>query len=75
MVNDIPALIEYLSDFMTLQPGDVILTGTPDGVVNVQAGDEIVCEVTGIGRLLNTIVDDSSFLSTQQFQSAIGVPA
>mgnify|MGYP000985080706 CR=1 FL=1 len=58
-----------------LEPGDVILTGTPDGVVNVQAGDEIVCEVTGIGRLLNTIVDDSSFLSTQQFQSAIGVPA
>jgi 5-oxopent-3-ene-1,2,5-tricarboxylate decarboxylase/2-hydroxyhepta-2,4-diene-1,7-dioate isomerase len=61
MVNDIPALIEYLSDFMTLQVGDVILTGTPDGVVNVKAGDEVVCEIEGIGRLHNTLVDDAHF--------------
>ncbi len=55
MVNDIPALIEYLSSFMTLQAGDVILTGTPDSVVNVNEGDEVVCEIEGIGRLVNTI--------------------
>jgi 5-oxopent-3-ene-1,2,5-tricarboxylate decarboxylase / 2-hydroxyhepta-2,4-diene-1,7-dioate isomerase len=61
MVNRIPALIEYLSGFMTLAPGDVILTGTPDGVVNVNAGDEVVTEVEGIGRLLNTLVPDSAF--------------
>lgn len=61
MVNDIPALIEYLSEFMTLQAGDVILTGTPDGVVNVKAGDEVVCEIDGIGRLHNTLVDDADF--------------
>jgi len=61
MVNDIPALIEYLSSFMTLQPGDVILTGTPDGVVNVDAGDEVITEIDGIGRLLNTIVGDEAF--------------
>ena len=61
MVNDIPALIEYLSGFMTLQSGDVILTGTPEGVVNVDAGDEVVCEIDGIGRLLNTLVDDARF--------------
>ena len=61
MVNDIPALIEYLSDFMTLQAGDVILTGTPEGVVNVNAGDEVVCEIDGIGRLVNTIVGDARF--------------
>jgi 5-oxopent-3-ene-1,2,5-tricarboxylate decarboxylase/2-hydroxyhepta-2,4-diene-1,7-dioate isomerase len=36
MIHDIPALIEYLSSFMTLQRGDVILTGTPEGVVNVE---------------------------------------
>lgn len=60
-VNDIPALIEYLSSFMTLQAGDVILTGTPDGVVNVNVGDEVVTEIDGIGRLVNTIADDSSF--------------
>ncbi|MBE2242921.1 MAG: fumarylacetoacetate hydrolase family protein [Burkholderiaceae bacterium] len=61
MVNDIPALIEYLSAFMTLQAGDVILTGTPDGVVNVNEGDEVVCEIDGIGRLVNTIAGDAAF--------------
>ena len=61
MVNHIPALIEYVSEFMTLQAGDVILTGTPDGVVNVEAGDEVVCEIDGIGRLVNTIVGDDTF--------------
>ena len=56
LIFDVPALIEYLSSFMTLQPGDVILTGTPEGVVNVDAGDEVVCEIDGIGRLVNTLV-------------------
>lgn len=61
LVNDIPSLIEYLSAFMTLNPGDVILTGTPEGVVNVNAGDEVVTEIDGIGRLVNFIVDDAAF--------------
>jgi 5-oxopent-3-ene-1,2,5-tricarboxylate decarboxylase/2-hydroxyhepta-2,4-diene-1,7-dioate isomerase len=61
MVNRIPALIEYLSSFMTLQAGDVILTGTPEGVVNVNEGDEVVCEIDGIGRLVSHIVGDASF--------------
>jgi len=61
MISDIPALIEYLSSFMTLAPGDVILTGTPDGVVNVNVGDEVVTEIDGIGRLVNTIVGDDIF--------------
>jgi 5-oxopent-3-ene-1,2,5-tricarboxylate decarboxylase / 2-hydroxyhepta-2,4-diene-1,7-dioate isomerase len=61
MISDIPALIEYLSAFMTLGPGDVILTGTPDGVVNVDVGDEVVTEVEGIGRLVNTVVGDEVF--------------
>jgi 5-oxopent-3-ene-1,2,5-tricarboxylate decarboxylase / 2-hydroxyhepta-2,4-diene-1,7-dioate isomerase len=58
MVDSVASLIEYLSSFMTLQAGDVILTGTPDGVVNVDVGDEVVCEIDGIGRLVNTIVAD-----------------
>lgn len=58
LINDVPALIEYLSSFMTLAPGDMILTGTPEGVVNVNPGDEVVCEIDGIGRLVNTIVPD-----------------
>lgn len=61
MVNRIPALIEYLSAFMTLDTGDVILTGTPDGVVNVNAGDVVSCEIDGIGQLVNTLVGDEHF--------------
>jgi 5-oxopent-3-ene-1,2,5-tricarboxylate decarboxylase/2-hydroxyhepta-2,4-diene-1,7-dioate isomerase len=61
LVYDIPFLIEYLSGFMTLAPGDVILTGTPEGVVNVNVGDEVVTEIEGIGRLVNTIVGDDLF--------------
>jgi 5-oxopent-3-ene-1,2,5-tricarboxylate decarboxylase/2-hydroxyhepta-2,4-diene-1,7-dioate isomerase len=61
LINDIPALIEYLSSFMTLQAGDVILTGTPDGVVDVKHGDVVCCEIVGIGRLVNTIVPDDAF--------------
>ncbi|MBD9419427.1 fumarylacetoacetate hydrolase family protein [Achromobacter sp. ACM04] len=56
MVFDVPALIEYFSSFMTLSPGDLILTGTPDGIVNVQPGDEVVTEIEGVGRLVNTLV-------------------
>jgi 5-oxopent-3-ene-1,2,5-tricarboxylate decarboxylase / 2-hydroxyhepta-2,4-diene-1,7-dioate isomerase len=61
LVTDIPTLIEYLSGFMTLAPGDVILTGTPEGIVNVNAGDEVVCEIDGLGRLVNTIAPDADF--------------
>ena len=61
LVADVPSLIEYLSGFMTLAPGDVILTGTPEGVVNVNAGDEVVCEIDGLGRLVNTLAPDADF--------------
>jgi 5-oxopent-3-ene-1,2,5-tricarboxylate decarboxylase/2-hydroxyhepta-2,4-diene-1,7-dioate isomerase len=61
LISDIPALIAYLSGFMTLSPGDVILTGTPDGVVNVNVGDEVITEIDGIGRLVNTLVGDVTF--------------
>lgn len=57
MIFDVPALIEYLSGFMTLEAGDVILTGTPEGIVNVKPGDEVVTEVEGIGRLVSYIVE------------------
>jgi 5-oxopent-3-ene-1,2,5-tricarboxylate decarboxylase/2-hydroxyhepta-2,4-diene-1,7-dioate isomerase len=56
MIFDIPALIVYLSEFMTLSPGDVILTGTPEGLANVVAGDQVITEIEGIGSLKNTII-------------------
>ncbi|KGF80238.1 2-hydroxyhepta-2,4-diene-1,7-dioate isomerase [Massilia sp. JS1662] len=58
MIFDIPTLIEYLSSFMTLYPGDVILTGTPEGLADVKAGDVVETEIEGIGSLVNTIVQD-----------------
>ena len=53
MVFGVAALIEYLSGFMTLHPGDLILTGTPHGVHFVAPGDEVVCAIEGVGRLVN----------------------
>ena len=61
LMTDVPGLIEYLSSFMTLAAGDVILTGTPQGVANVEVGDEVMCEIDGLGRLHNTIVSDAAF--------------
>jgi len=61
LIFDIPHLIEYLSSFMTLSPGDVILTGTPEGVVNVMPGDVVTSEIDGLGRLINTIAADDEF--------------
>lgn len=61
MILSISGLIEYLSGFMTLNPGDVILTGTPKGSVDTAVGDEVVTEIEGIGRLVNTIVGEEAF--------------
>jgi 5-oxopent-3-ene-1,2,5-tricarboxylate decarboxylase / 2-hydroxyhepta-2,4-diene-1,7-dioate isomerase len=55
MIFDVPFLVEYFSSFMTLSPGDLILTGTPDGVVDCRPGDVVVTEIEGIGALMNTI--------------------
>ena len=55
MIFDVPFLIEYFSSFMTLQPGDLILTGTPDGVVDCRPGDVVVTSIEGLGELFNTI--------------------
>ena len=55
MIFTIPFLIEYFSSFMTLEPGDLILTGTPDGVVDCQPGDVVITEIDSVGALMNTI--------------------
>ena len=60
MVFDIATLIAYLSNFMTLLPGDMILTGTPHGVYFVAHGDEVTCSIEGIGRLANYIKSDAA---------------
>lgn len=59
MIFDVPTLIAYFSSFMTLYPGDLILTGTPDGVVDCQPGDVVVTEIEGIGALTTTMIDNT----------------
>ncbi|MGN6250850.1 MAG: fumarylacetoacetate hydrolase family protein [Marmoricola sp.] len=56
LVFDVPTLIEHVSSVMTLLPGDVILTGTPEGVGPMEPGDEVEVFVSGIGSLTNTVV-------------------
>lgn len=56
MILSVAGLIAYLSDFMTLLPGDLILTGTPHGVHFVAAGDEVESEIEGIGLLKNRVI-------------------
>ncbi|HRE47852.1 MAG TPA: fumarylacetoacetate hydrolase family protein [Aggregatilineales bacterium] len=60
MIFDVKTLISYISQAFTLQAGDVILTGTPDGVgayrkppIALKDGDTVVCEVEGVGRVEN----------------------
>jgi 2-keto-4-pentenoate hydratase/2-oxohepta-3-ene-1,7-dioic acid hydratase in catechol pathway len=55
MVFSIPVLIEYISDVMTLEPGDLILTGTPEGVGKLSPGDVIEVEIPGVGVLRNPV--------------------
>ena len=56
MVHDIPKLIEWVSAVMTLLPGDVILTGTPEGVGPIVPGDTVSVTVEKIGTLTNPVV-------------------
>lgn len=58
MIFGVAQLIEYLSGFMTLDAGDIILTGTPEGVVNVNPGDVVVTEIESLGSLTSLIVAD-----------------
>ncbi|AKR77408.1 MULTISPECIES: fumarylacetoacetate hydrolase family protein [Edwardsiella] len=61
MIFSIPYLIAYLSEFITLQPGDMIATGTPKGLADVRPGDEVVVEVEGVARLSNRIVSEAEY--------------
>ena len=65
MVFDVPALIEYISAHISLDPGDLVITGTPSGVgvfrdppVFLEPGDIVRCEIEGIGRVENRVMDE-----------------
>ncbi len=59
MVLDIAGIIAYLSETMTLLPGDMIMTGTPPGIHFCSPGDQVVCEIEEVGRLVNTLVAET----------------
>lgn len=55
MIFGVPQLIEYITGFMTLEPGDLIATGTPPGVGPLEPGDVVTVEIAGIGTLENRV--------------------
>jgi len=58
LIFPIPYLIEYISRFTRLFPGDLIMTGTPGGVAAMEVGQTVVVEIEGIGRLENRLVEE-----------------
>ncbi len=58
MVFGVPTLIAYISRVMTLEPGDLIATGTPSGVGPLRPGDRVECGVEGLTRVCNPVVND-----------------
>jgi 5-oxopent-3-ene-1,2,5-tricarboxylate decarboxylase/2-hydroxyhepta-2,4-diene-1,7-dioate isomerase len=63
MIFSVPFLVGYLSQIMTLAPGDLILTGTPEGLRDVRPGDVVAAEIESVGLLVNTVVDDATFFN------------
>ena len=57
MIFDPATIVSYVSHVMTLLPGDVILTGTPEGVEPIVAGDKVSVSIEGIGTLTNQVID------------------
>ena len=58
MIFSIPRLIAFISSVMTLESGDIILTGTPAGVGDLQDGDTVSITVEGLGTLTNPVVSE-----------------
>ena len=58
MVFDIPAVLSYISSVMTLEPGDLVLTGTPEGVGTLAPGDVVEVEIAGVSRVSNPVTSD-----------------
>jgi len=59
-VHDIPAIIEFITEFMTLEENDLILTGTPEGLSHLYPGDVMRVEIDGIGALENPVVAETA---------------
>ena len=58
MMFDIPAVLSFVSGIMTLEPGDLVLTGTPEGVGTLAPGDVVEVEIAGVSRVSNPVTSD-----------------
>jgi 2-keto-4-pentenoate hydratase/2-oxohepta-3-ene-1,7-dioic acid hydratase in catechol pathway len=58
MAFDIPSILSFISRVMTLEPGDLVLTGTPAGVGKLEQGDEVEVEIVGLSRVKNPVTAD-----------------
>jgi 2-keto-4-pentenoate hydratase/2-oxohepta-3-ene-1,7-dioic acid hydratase in catechol pathway len=56
MVFDPYTIVSYVSENVTLLPGDVILTGSPSGISRIESGDVVQCDIEGIGSLINPVI-------------------
>lgn len=56
MIFKIDELVHFISQYMTLYPGDVIMTGTISGIAPIKRGDEVICKIEKIGILINKII-------------------
>jgi len=59
MIFSVREIIAFISSIMTLEPGDLILTGTPAGVSKLTPGDEVTVEIEGIGSLTNVVREET----------------
>jgi len=56
LIFSVAQLIAHVTQVMTMEPGDILMTGTPAGVGPLQAGDHVVVRISGIGELRNPVV-------------------
>jgi len=65
LIHSIPRIIEFITDFMTLEPDDVILTGTPKGISPIVPGDQVTITIDSLGSLTNNVISDTRSPSNQ----------
>ena len=70
LIFDVPTLISYISQVMTLLPGDVVLTGTPSGVGPIAPGQRVDVTIEGLGTLTNTVTARGRRLDRRRPMSA-----
>ena len=56
MIFTVPELISFVTSFMTMEPGDILITGTPEGVSEIRPGDVVRAEIEGVGVVTNPVV-------------------